>query len=471
MSKKRNEQRELALKELVARFERDLDRQETPFLSQEQFEDLIGHYYDQGDYDRTLHTSDIAISQHAYTPEFYKWKALIHKINLEETEALETLEKLAIYAPNDQETMMLRLEVLVHFNKVEPATELLEILHSRITKPQSRSILYYFQGLVSLQQQDLESSWQSFMEAIRIDPSQEHALDETLNAGEFVHLRKHLEGTFRKLLDEDPFNHLIWYYLGMWYDDHGFDFKAMDAFANARSLNDKEARYELDYADKLFDLDRFEQALQVYTTYFTLPEAVSSYETFMRIGRSYQMLDDLNSARTAYFKAAEFEPEMYDSYQHLGECFAAEAKWGMAAHNYGRAIELAGHTAECWLGLALCLSALNETVEAEKAYRSAIEKGIRYSDATVALAIFLADTGQEVEALQLMEETLSEYEDANLVYGMVAVSLVCNRRARALEYLNEALSGYPNDKDLILEWYPNLRDDREINAIFQLHES
>ena len=38
MSKKRNEQRELALKELVTEFERNLSRREVSFLAEEQFE-------------------------------------------------------------------------------------------------------------------------------------------------------------------------------------------------------------------------------------------------------------------------------------------------------------------------------------------------------------------------------------------------------------------------------------------------
>lgn len=470
MSKKSNEQREIALRELVTSFERDLALQKTPFLSQEQFEDLIGHYYDRGDFDRTLYVADVAIAQHAYTPEFYKWKALIHKINLEEGEALSTMDKLAIYAPNDEEALMLRLEIFIHFNKVAEANELLELLSSRLEGKRKRSLLYYFHGLVLLQEGKELESWKSLVKSIRLDPYQEPALDEVLNAPEFTHLRVHLEKTFVGVLDKDPFNHLIWFYLGLWYDDHGQDLDAMDAFANARSLDGKEARYELDYADKLFDLDRYDGAISAYTSYFQLPESESTYETHMRMGRSYQMLEDLEQAKAAYFKAVEADPNMYDTYQHLGECFAAEGKWGIAAHNYGRSVELQGHTAECWLGLGLCLSALNETEEAEKAYRKAIETGERYSDATVSFAIFLIDAGREVEALTMMEADLETYEDANLLYGMVAVCLISNRRARALEYLNDALSSYYDQKDILLEWYPNLREDPEINAIFQLHK-
>ena len=470
MSKKRNEQRELALKQLVSRFESNQHRREESFLSEEQFEDLLGYYYDAGDYDQTLYVADVAISQHAFTPEFYKWKALIHKINLQEEEALDTMEKLSIYAPNDEEGMMLRLEILTHFEKTEPAKDLLDILYSRVEGDQKRSLLFFFQGLISLQEGDTDGAWAALMEAIDLDAYQEPALDEALNASEFGHLRGRLGKTLNRVVDKDPFNHLVWYYLGLWYDDGGREYQAADAFAYARSLHGGDARYELDYADKLFDLDHYEAALAAYRSYLSLPEAENSYETFMRIGRSHQVLEHLDAAKTAYFKAIDADPSMYDTYQHLGECFAAEGKWGRATHNYGRSVELPGHTAECWLGYALCLSAVNEPEDAEYAYRKALEMDNRYSDATVSYAIFLADTGREGEGLHLMYETLGTYEDANLAFGMVAIHLICNKRSQALNYLNDALATYYDDRSVLLEWYPDLLEDREVNAIFDLHK-
>ncbi len=470
MSKKRNEQRRLALQELVGRFERNLARQEPSFFAEEQFEELLNHYFERGDFDRTLYVADLAISQHRYTPEFYKWKALIHKIHLEEEEAMETLEQLAIYAPNDEEALLLRLEVYVHFEKNEAAKELLDTLHNRVDSDLKRGMLHYFDGLILLQQGHVEASWAALTEAVTLDPYQEPALDEMLNANEFSHLRPSFNGILLRLVNDDPFNHLAWFYLGLWYDDYGQDYKATDAFAYARALNEREPRYELDYADKLFDLNRFDAALRCYDRYFNFPDAEGSYETHMRVGRSHQMLDDLDKARAAYFKASEADPGMFDTYQYLGECYAAEGKWSQAIHNYTRATELPNHTAECWLGLGLCYSALNEFAAAEEAYGKAISLEPRYSDAIVSYAIFLADNGQEQNALTMMSGYLEEYEDASLLYGMVAVCLISNRRSRALEYLNEALAGFFDDREMLLEWYPNLREDREVDAIFKLYE-
>ncbi|MEM9930766.1 MAG: tetratricopeptide repeat protein, partial [Bacteroidota bacterium] len=286
---------------------------------------------------------------------------------------------------------------------------------------------------------------------------------------EFLGHRRKLLTLFDKLLGQDPFNALLWYYSGLWHDDDGNDEAALEAFANARSLSTANPTYDLEYADKLFDLERYEKALKAYTAYFEAKGAEESYETYMRMGRSYQLLGHLEQAKAAFFKAVELNGDAYDIFQHLGECFVAEEKWGVAAYNYGRAVEREGHTPECWLGLALCHAATNESNEAEYAFRKAIKMDDHYSDAIVALAVFLIDQGREVEAQELMNETADRYEDANLSYGIVAVYLLTNRRKAALEHLNHALREYYHDSHLLLDFFPELRNDREVNAIFELY--
>jgi len=226
MSNKGNDQRPTALQALVSRYEQNNPSKEILFLSQEEFEELLVHYYGKHDFERTLEVADLAISQYNFTPEFYKWKALIHKINLQEDQAMETLEKLSIYAPKDEEALMLRLEVLTHFEKSAEARGILEQLQNSVEGNPKLSLLAFFDGLILMQESRNEESWHALREAVRLDPYQEPALDEPaldelLNAVEFEHLRHDLGKFFRYLTDKDPFNALVWYYLGLWYNDAG----------------------------------------------------------------------------------------------------------------------------------------------------------------------------------------------------------------------------------------------------------
>ncbi len=470
MNRKSNDQREKALMALVARYELTAQDGGTLFLAEEEFEELLVHYFGNQDYDQTLEVADLAISQYHYTPDFYKWKALIHKINLEEEEAMATLDQLNIYAPNDEEVMMLRLEVYVHFEHQEDARKALNQLYYIVDGDEKLSLLAFFDGLLCMQEHRFRESFEALSEAIRLDPYQESAYDELLNAPELLPYRQEIGAMLRRQTDRDPFNDLTWFYLGMWYDDTGNDLEALEAFGNARSLNDGRNAYDLEFADKLFDLEMYEPALTAYQAYFESEEAEESYETCMRIGRSYQMLDDMANAKKSYFRALEIDPEMYDIYQYIAECCVAQEKWGVAAYNYGRAVELPNHTADCWLGLALCSSATNSPLEAEQAFLRAIELDEQFSDAYVSYALFLVEIGRELDALRMLEEAAASYADGALAYGRVAILMICGRRKQALALLHEALSDYYEENDLLFNWHPDLMEDHDIQQLLKLHE-
>ena len=291
-----------------------------------------------------------------------------------------------------------------------------------------------------------------------------------LNAPELAAFRREIGEVLRRQTDSDPFNDLAWFYFGLWHDDGDDDLAALDAFANARSLNDGRSSYDLEYADKLFDLEMYESALQAYNAYFESDEAEESYETCMRIGRSYQMLEQITEAKRAYFRAVELDPQMYDIFQYIAECCVAEEKWGVAAYNYGRAVELPNHTADCWLGLALCSSATNAPLEAEQAFLKAIEMDEQFSDAYISYALFLVEHGRELDALQMLDDVAESYDDAALSFGTVAILLLCGRRQQALALLHDALTSYYDEHDLLFNWHPELIDDAEVQALLELHK-
>ena len=467
MNERSNEQREAALRQLAARYEASQKDATDLYLSPEQFEELLLHYYNAGDYQQTLNVAEAAIDRFSFSPDFYRWKALIHKINLDEKEAMDTLEKLEVYAPHDEEVMLLRLEIYVHFNYLVQARSVLEQLLAVVKEDTKVSLLAFYEGLIYLQEDSAEEAFKSLTWSVRLDPWQEAALDELLNAEQFVDYAGRIGKFLHRMLEKEPFVDILWYYLGLWCCDAGMDGEALEAYGYARSLNPDRAGYELEYADKLFDLERYDEALDSYHCYFRHPEAEDSYETFMRVGRCHQLSNRTKEARKYFMQALELGPDMYDVYEHLGECYVADEQWAMAAFYYGRATEQPGHTSDCWLGLALCNSAIEENFAAEEAFLRAVAMDPNFSDAHVTYSLFLADQGREQEAIEQLEIKLSQYRDAPLLYGTVAVLLMCNRRKLAFTYLHDALSEYYDDHYMLLDWNAQLVEDPQVKGLLE----
>ncbi|MEL6357237.1 MAG: tetratricopeptide repeat protein, partial [Bacteroidota bacterium] len=414
MSKKHNNQRDRALKQLAEKFEAGSRRGENTFFAEEELEDLLSYYFGLEDFDLALSVADLAISRYKFTPEFYKWKALLHKINAQEEGALRALDQLNIYAPSDVESLMLRLEVLVHFDRREEARDTLNLLVGLISGNEQRSVLVYYDAVLLMLEGDIQEAFNAFCESIQLDSYQEAALAEVTDNPVFSSYRKQFLSFLSRQLNRDAFNDLLWFYRGLVYDELHQDIDAIEAYGYALALNDQRPDYSLEYADKLFDLERFDEALAAYLRYLRLPESEHSYETSMRMGRSYQMLDDYASAKQCYLRAADLEPGMYDIYQHLGECCVAEESWAKAADYYEQAVKCNNHTAECWLGVAYCSATTNENERAEEAFLKAIEMSPTHSDAYVTYALFLVDQGRERDALAVVEEARGKYYDAAL---------------------------------------------------------
>lgn len=470
MSNQHDNRRERALKTLAARFEAGNQKGHHVFLGEEEYEDLLSYYFGLEDFDQALAAADQAIEQYRFTPEFYKWKALLHKINAQEEAALQALEQLNIYAPSDFESLMLRLEVLVHFDHRDEARNTLDQLTPMAERPDQRSGLVFYDGLLLMFDGQVKEAFTAFIQAVKLDPWQEASLAELLDNSVFSSFRERLARILTGMTEKDPFNDLIWFYLGLTLNELGEDITALEAYGYALALNDQRPDYLLEYADKLFDLERFEKALGIYQRYLKLPDAEQSYETNMRMGRSYQLLDRIGEAKVCYLAALEEEPDMFDIYQHLAECAIAEDKWGMATHYYERAVACPNNSAECWLGLACCSATTNEPERAETAFRKAIELQPSRSDAHVTYALFLVEQGRERNAIAVIEEARESYYDAALAYGTVAINLVCNKRREALMHLSEALSTFYDEHVYLLEWCPELTDDAEIAAMLQLYK-
>lgn len=469
MSKKHNNRRERALQQLAEKFEANSRKGGQLFLSEEEYEDLLSYYFGMEDFDQALAVADLAIAQYRFTAEFHKWKALLHKINAQEDAALQALSQLDIYAPADFECLMLRLEILVHFNHRDAARDALDQLTTMADSDQERSNLVFYDGMLLMFDGQIHEAFTAFAEAIRLDPWQEAPLAELLDNEVFRKYRRSLLLLLEELSDKDAFNDLIWFYRGLTHNEMDHDQEALEAYGFALALNDQRPDYLLEYADKLFDLERFEEAIDIYQMYLKLPDAQQSYETNMRMGRSYQLINRIEEAKACFLLALELEPRMYDIYQHLAECCIQQEQFGMAAHYYERAVACDNASADCWLGLACCSATANESARAEEAFLKAIELQPMRSDAYVTYALFLVEQGRERSAMSVIEEAKEAYFDAALAYGVVAVNLVCNRRKEAIIHLAEALNNFYTEHVYLLQWCPELADDAEIAGMLQYY--
>jgi tetratricopeptide (TPR) repeat protein len=158
----------------------------------------------------------------------------------------------------------------------------------------------------------------------------------------------------------------------------------------------------LDYAEMLYKMTRYEDAIQIYMDAISLlDEGSNGWSIFIQLGRMYQYWGRPNEAEPWFRKAIEAEPDELASYIFLGACLARQGKLKQAEEMHRMAtIKCPGSwlTDEAYHNLGLVLRGQGKLPEAADIFRKAIAITPNYSDALEAL--------EDVEMAMSFEERI-----------------------------------------------------------------
>src|SRR4028119_2464174 len=98
--------------EAIRKFEEMLKHGEAIFLDLETYECIIGQYMEEGKYEKALTACQIALDQYPYSTELMLDIAQVLVNTQQFDEAMEWLEKVSLFNPNDTEVLFLKGTVL-----------------------------------------------------------------------------------------------------------------------------------------------------------------------------------------------------------------------------------------------------------------------------------------------------------------------------------------------------------------------
>jgi len=125
---------------------------------------------------------------------------------------------------------MLRLEILVHFDRRDEARDTLNLLYGLISGNEQRSVLVYYDAVLLMLEGAIQEAFNALCESVRLDPYQEAALAEVTDNPVFSSYRKQFLSFLSRQLSKDAFNDLLWFYQGLVYDELHQDLDAIEAY-------------------------------------------------------------------------------------------------------------------------------------------------------------------------------------------------------------------------------------------------
>lgn len=436
------------------------------FLDQDSFLELINYYLDKEELKTALVIAEYASNHYPYSSDFYTGQAHIHLQANNFSLALNVLEQALSFTPADFELTLLRAEIFTYLNRTGDTFASLAPLKLEAKKNELCDI-YIVEALAYEHLGDFEHMFYALRAALYANPKNKAVflkIGLSMDAS-----RKHEEASilFQWVIDEHPYASLAWYNLGHAQAYLGKNEEAIEAYEYAFLTN---ANFEDAYfncADLCFDMHHFERALDIYKE---IGERFGTdSDLLLRIGSCYHHQRMHDTARKYLEQAARLDPHNDEVFYHLGECYVAQEKWSKAYEFFRKAIRMDSEREEYYLAFSETAFELGDFEATENAYQTALELAPDNIQVWLNYAWFLLEMIRPKEALALLEEANDLLVDAELRYSHIACLFAGRRREEGIQKLTEALDEDYTGYTWLFEWVPELRSDREVNAIIALY--
>jgi len=459
--------RDAALINLVSDFETKFENGNLGYIDEKAFFQLIEYYEEEFLPEKALEVTDVALEQFKYRSDFYIIKAKLLLNIGKHNECLQYLDIAGNIAPFETEISILRARALALKKDLSSSLEILENLKEYVSSSEMVEVLIA-ESFVYESMKDYHKMYDCLTVAVTMDPNNEEAMERIWISAELSRRYEDSVALHTKILDKYPYNYQAWYNLG-----HGYNCileyeKAIEALEYSFIVNPEFESGYLDCADTCLQIKDFTKALEIYI------EANQKFgpnsELMVNISNCYVNLGNINLAKQWLMKSIKLDSYNDEAFYLLGECYAKEGVWYNAINAYHKAIELDNRREEYYLGLAKAYLAVEEYNKATVNFQMATQTGPEETHYWKEYVCFLIKLSLLDEAEMILDEAEDYTYGADLLYCRAIVHYLKKEKSVCLELLEEALLENHEEHILIFDIAPELKLDKEVNAMISYYK-
>lgn len=456
------EEREGLLNQSIRKYEEMKEKKEKYFFDVDALLKLIDHFVEQLNYEKAWEVTRYAHSLHPGSGSFTLKEAHLMGLMGREKDALRLLENVEHVNPFDIELHLIRGNI---YNSLEQYDRAVASFRKALEMADEQKDDIYLSLAITYQNMGEYNRAVDYYKLCLLDnPINEVAMEEMIVSLEFSHRLKEGISFFEKLIDEQPYAFILWYYLGDLHTRAGQFEEAIRAYDYCLLIRDDFAPAHLDMAQAFAFGERFREAIERYKIAFEYcqPDAF----TYYNLGECHENLKEYEPARTYYRKAVKQMPEMAQAWYGIGITFEEEERWYEALHYIRKALELDEQNGEYWLALGDCEYRLNNYPQAEDCYRKVIDFEPEVLEGWVAFGDLLLEQNRPFEAIDLAEAGLMYHPNhAELMFRVVCYLYQSGQIQESYQRLALALEEHPQAVYILFDLIPSLEYDRHIQDL------
>ncbi len=271
---------------------------------------------------------------------------------------------------------------------------------------------------------------------------------------------------YEKYLDEEPFSDSAWYNLGVVYNKKELYNKALEAYDFALAINSLNTFVIFNKANILYNLDRYAEAIPVYHEF--LENEPDSFEAFTYLAECYEKTGDTELAKKYFHDAIELEPEYADAWFGLGviEYNSGNADEGLIY--FRKAVRLDDENPEYWYLLGKTHYIKGEIKTALTCFRESLKLDAYYNEVWIDLGKIIITENLIGRAIPYLEKAYRVTGNLPGINYLLAVFFL-HRGDREKAY-RHLLVGIEIDKELFTEFrdiFPERFSSRKISKLLK----
>jgi tetratricopeptide (TPR) repeat protein len=452
-------------KESVQRFERMLKSDEQPFFDLDTYELIVEHYIEIANWKLALKACKMGLDSYPYSLELMLDKAHILAHNQRFVEAIDLVERAALFNPNDIDVMYVEGSIYNLMGESSKAIKVYEKMLYYADKDDQDEI--YFQIGQSYQNAaDYPESIRYYKKAIELNINNENALYELAFCLDITNELESSIDYYNELIDRDPYSHNAWYNLGIVYSKLAKFEDAIFAYDYAIVIKEDFASAHFNMANAYMNLGQFQKANESYllTIYYEPPTA----DLYCHLGASYEKLGQLQQALKYFKDAVKLDESWDEGWYGIAACLTAESRFIEAISCVRKALKINEFEVDYWLMLGQLEYKIGNVFSADEAFAKAAEIEPDYEEVWLQWSLLYFEEKDYKKAYELVQDGLdSTPEEANLYYRGTAYLLYLGDYREAMLNLEIALTLDYESHTQLFDFFPEIEKQKIIYKLIE----
>ncbi len=443
---------------LINRFESMVKDENMGFFDVEEFENITDYYFETGNIQKALITTEHAINQHPYSVIFHVKRAQLLTAHDMIDEAVEEVKKAEALGPNSSELYITKANIYAKKGQHEKAiSTLLKALPNAEDPIEVQELIAYeYQAMGQF-----SKAIRYLKKVLAADQQDDIAIYNISFCYEMLGAHKESAQFFESLIDENPYSELAWHQYGCSLKNIGNYDKAMEAFDYAILIDDIFTAAYHEKARCLLHMKKFSQAAECYLKTLEFEEPTGF--TFLKIAECYKEAGNKKEALLYCVKATHQDPQLDEAWVESAMVLDSLDKTLEGLHCMKKALELDPENPDYWYISGQFYWKVELLADAAVAYQHLISLGVTEPKIWIEYAELQLEQGETKSALDTLYDGLEAHpEDAELHFIAAGFFFANDFQQEGKLILTLALELQKDGLHILFENFPQLSEDQMI---------